>query len=348
MSTAAEWILGAAVRAMAIAASALACTRSPAPPALPDLQHPAPEPATTPGGARVIGDHLAIWGLAIRDRHVYVNVGGERIARIPTRGGALVEIARSGDDRRSIGAMVLDERALYFAQFESGLFRVPRAGGRRTTILADPRRIGALALVGDHLVWAIDHKELHGPPQDRIEMMKASGGSIITLATGLQLSGAWDADESRVYFATRDSVMSIGTSGAGPTLIADGQQNTTVIAHDDARLFWAASPFGDHGISADANVMSAPLGGGAATTIAVVPGGIVAMAADAENLYLGTVVIGSAEGQSAVVRLAKQGGTPIELVETRSIAGVVLDDRHVYYGSDPGGNEGTLHAIAKE
>lgn len=72
------------------------------------------------------------------------------------------------------------------------------------------------------------------------------------------------------------------------------------------------------------------------------------MAADAENLYLGTVVIGSAEGQSAVVRLAKQGGTPIELVETRSIAGVVLDDRHVYYGSDPGGNEGTLHAIAKE
>jgi hypothetical protein len=202
--------------------------------------------------------------------------------------------------------------------------------GLVTLASAQPLPLG-LAVDSTSVYWTDAHPSAKGPgPLDGTVMKVAlCGGAPTTLATGDFRGRGVAADATSVYWTNSGgTVMKVPLNGGKTTTLAStfGDANQpAAIAVDATSVYWTNVEFGCMGDGGcDSNLMSVPLGGGAATTLLSGQSGGNAIALDTTSVYWPT--------SSLVLKVPLGGGAAVTLdpggvVEPWAIA---VDSTSVY------------------
>jgi hypothetical protein len=232
-----------------------------------------------------------------------------------------------------------------------------------------------LAIDGDSVYWANNGAQNAGDVS--IAKVPLAGGAVTALVSGVKAADGIAVDRSRVYFCGLgpDAVelMSVPLGGGQPSVVATGFTNDPialgprgVYGSGAGRILaaplagGAASPvvpdgtldpssFETYGIAVDdqsvywtmfmdpTSVMKAPIGGGAATTLASTAGAGFGLAVDADSIYFAT-------GQG-VMKVPLAGGTTT-MLSSSPAAGIAIDDAYVYFTNFNTG-PGAVKKVAK-
>jgi len=175
-------------------------------------------------------------------------------------GGAITALA-SGED--SPGSLVVDRNNAYF--IAGGYIKsVPLGGGTVTTLAFSSGHPTRLAVNSTRLFWT----ENTG---DSVMSVSLTSGSTPTVFASNQ-AAAWAiaANDSNVYWTTLGSgsgtdagVQRAPVAGGAPVSVGPGDWPYALVI-DDQRVYWANGGNGNY----TGQILSAPLTGGAATTLA--------------------------------------------------------------------------------
>jgi len=232
------------------------------------------------------------------------------IASVPAAGGSTVPLSAP---QYNFGTLVTDGARLYYAP-SSGMPTGPN--GAIYTIL------GVAAI--DLATGAAHSITTTAPPWSTSSQIDATMIAATTAWPGVfWIGGATGSDAASTLSAWNAQSDAVTTIATGDALSG--------VAVDAARVYWADVGTGTNtGIT----VYSAPLGGGAATTIASVPGGthgVLLGVSDADVVFVTDYATGTIDAVS------KTGGTP-RLLVTAAAAWVNdfawVDDTDLYWTED--------------
>jgi sugar lactone lactonase YvrE len=123
--------------------------------------------------------------------------------------------------------------------------RVGLEGGGTTTLYQSKNQPGAIALDAENAYWVTDGTFSGNTSSGLVLKSPLGGGTITTLASGLQNSSARGiaVDASYVYWTNSDSgtVMKVPRCGGPTTTLASGQTHPAAIAVDATSVYWANS-----------------------------------------------------------------------------------------------------------
>jgi hypothetical protein len=242
-------------------------------------------------------------------------------------------------------------------------------GGSPAAIVSAPGTIVALAVDATSVYWASSSETLLEAPLTGLD----AGSSPTQIAADLALGIALDA--TSVYWAsyTDDSVKKVAKapadSGAAVVLVpGGGGMGANQIALDTTSIYWTNRVSG--------TVSSAPIGGGAATTLSTGPSGASGIAVNAADAYWGNgtsiesvaIAGGTAtvlasppsggdglqidatsiywtNGVNSVFKMPIGGGTPVVLASGQAgPSGIVIDATSVYWANH---GDGSIKTVLK-
>jgi sugar lactone lactonase YvrE len=163
----------------------------------------------------------------------------------------------------------------------------------------------------------------------------AGGPSVTTITSGLDLrpavAGGIAVDAAAVYVVTKTLVLRIahGSTNPQPLIQLSSPENTLSLTIDASSIYWT-----------NRNVMKCPLGGGGATSIALMPGAPDGVAVDATNVYW------SDDQTGGVTKAPLGGGTatmvaPAQFPSGGIASGIAMAGGTVYWTSYPNGTPGS-------
>jgi hypothetical protein len=168
---------------------------------------------------------------------------GNRIGKAPKAGGATTVLAGEEAPYR----IAAGPTAVYWSSFAADVTWTLKAGGPVATIASggNPR---TLAVHGDRVFWT-DSKaqEIHSAGLD--------GQGAQTLATLGGFADGIAVDDGGVFAAAGGEVVKVPLGGGAVTVLASGQALPTLVAVDDACVYWTNT--GDS-LTATGAVMRAP------------------------------------------------------------------------------------------
>lgn len=182
---------------------------------------------------------------------------------------------------------------------------VPSTG---LTTLASGVDANSIAVDGTNLYWT------RASTNDTYAVMKVSrcGGPAITLASGPKGAGSVAVDGRNVYWIATNGespsfpsqLLSVSVEGGQVTTLATGS-GFAWVALDDTSAYWTAQPPNQPSLGA---VMSVPLAGGTASTLASAVYGPTGIAAAAGKVYWSSTGSGWHNGE--IFSEPPSGGTP--------------------------------------
>jgi hypothetical protein len=171
----------------------------------------------------------------------------------------------------------------------------------------------------------------------------SSGGpasaTTTSLASGLSAQ-LLALDATNVYAATQSGIVRVPLAGGKPVSLAQlpQQSGASGLAAGGSRVFWSQND--DSGTTPQGTLYSAPIGGGAATTVATVAGYAGAIGTDDTDVYWAGSAIGTACATAScgiLVKAPLAGGTAVTLsTSAHSPTSFAFDDTNVYWGSSDG------------
>lgn len=289
------------------------------------------------------------WGIAVHAGTVYWVDASGTVMSVPAGGGTAVTLA-SGQSRPS--SIAVDDSNVYWTNAgqqtcmsqsgacgsnpDGSLVSLPLAGGAPKTL--------ASGLCGPDSI-AVDTNDVYFADggDGMVGKVAKTGGNPVVIASAQTLLGSIAVDATSVYWTATDaqglkgSVLKAPTAGGAATVVASGWfplltgggcgTITQSLAVDGAHAYWATGS-GDVG----ASVLSAPVGGGAAVTLAMrselgegAPG---TLAIDGTNVYW-------SDGQAFHKTPLGGGDSPKIAVFDEGIAaqpgGFALDAQNLYW-----------------
>jgi hypothetical protein len=221
------------------------------------------------------------------------------LMKVPLGGGSPTQVASVLP--WGANAFTVSPTSVYWtSQNPMGVSQVPLTGGSPTVLSTDQSPVG-IAVDATDVYWCDGVGSVMKMPLD--------GGTPVTLASVKGLPCAQlTVDAANVYWTTSSlsqafSVMKVPLDGGTPvTLAPSNPGGTNGIAVDTTRVYWTliTAPYRPDGGA----VMSVPIAGGAATTLATGQAGIGGIAVDATSVYwadMGTLANNFEDG--AVMRL---------------------------------------------
>jgi hypothetical protein len=315
---------------------------------------PAPGPRTVCPPA-VAGSILSspdpnIGGLLLRGTTLYYTTGTE-IMSVPLAGGAPTVLART---QRYAGALVADDRALYWASygtpFEDGvghdgaISSMPLAGGP-VTVLADHLDYPtALAIDDTSAYWSWTPSPLSSTPPTEGQLLSVpkSGGAPVVLAKGLAYPRAVAVGGGSVVVASGSDptvpggqLMRVSLVNGATEVLVTSDRHVSGLAIDGTTVFFTESDSPTVDVSADdGRVRSVPLAGGAITTIAegrLSPGSPVVVGDTLIWGEAGTMHL-LPGNDGSVTSVPKAGGTLTTLVSgITALGSFAVDAAHVVW-----------------
>jgi hypothetical protein len=256
-----------------------------------------PVVVATTGGSPVV--------IRVIDDTISYTLDGGGVWRVPTAGGAPVELAATDiaarglgirdaelfwTDRTQVGyvplmggmprqlatgmfpyGVVIDATYAYWSDLNAGTInRTPRAGGATNTLatidVAMHGAITSLALDTTNVYWLTQGGSAG---TGTVSTVPIGGGGVSVLASGLDAPGELVVHGDRLYWAGfhDNTVASMPTSGGTITVLASGQQDPAALAVDSSGVYWVNNGTSNHNYL-DGTVNHVPLAGGAITVLA--------------------------------------------------------------------------------
>ncbi len=216
---------------------------------------------------------------------------------------------------------------------DSSVVQAPVGGGGATVLYSSANDFPAALAVVSGQVFFTD--EIQPGSVSRVPI---GGGASVPVASNLSYPGALVASGGTLYFTENDFQSQTGGS-IGSAAVGGGPVNTIVggqaygqypsLAVAGGRVFWTTY----------SDLVAAPLGGGAPTTIASQTYAY-AVAADATNAYWGSGLNGGVVLQQAV-----NGGSPVTLASGQYYPNSVAVDATSVYWSTGQGATGTVMKV---
>jgi PKD repeat protein len=173
--------------------------------------------------------------IAVDSSHVYVPQHAW-IKRVPRAGGN-AEIVALDDGLEGIASVATDGSYVYW--ITGGLRnvkKVPVGGGQITLLAAGNGSGDRLRVHGGNLYWILSI-----PPPDRILRVSASGGPVITVASGLAAPDDLVVDDNFIYFSEYDTgnISKVSSGGGVPSVIGSGlRYSWNRLAQDETSIYW--------------------------------------------------------------------------------------------------------------
>ncbi len=208
---------------------------------------------------------------------------------------------------------------------DSSVVQAPVGGGGATVLFSSANDFPAAIAVVSGQVYFTDEIQ-----PGSVSRVPVGGGASVPIASNLTYPGALAASGGTLFFTQNDYSSQNGGSiastpvGGGPiATIAGGQLfgQSTSIAVAAGAVFWTTY----------SDVLTAPIGGGSATTLAAQTYAY-SVAADANNVYWGSGLNGGLVLQQPIA-----GGSPVTLASGQYYPnGIAVDATSVYWTTGQG------------
>ncbi len=308
-------------------------------------------------GGKSIGQHASCLVSV-----VYAPLGSpaSNSARLAATGahGAAASLSLSGSNLGPAGH-------LYWADYSGTINRIPRGGGRVSTLARGQHHPVSLAVDGTHVYWIDTGTAAHSYKDGTVNEVPLGGGRVATLATGQTNARSLAVDATHVYWIDSGTakhsyqdgtVNEVPLGGGTVTTLATGQNFPSAVAADGTHVYWVDWNGG--------TVNDVPLGGGSVTRLATGESDPSLVAVDGTNIYwanagdgtirevplgggtvttlatgqygLTTVALDAthaywADGDSSIRSIPLGGGAVTKLAEPRWESFLTVDDTHVYW-----------------
>lgn len=164
-----------------------------------------------------------------------------------------------------------------------------------------------------------------------VKKISKSGGSVMTLASGLNLTGL-AVDNSDVYFSGDASIKKVLKSGGSVTTLASGQTSTWKIAVDGANVYWTDSGGG--------TIRKVPITGGSVSTLATGSSSPNGITVDSTAVYWSEFT-----NPGSVKKVPINGGSVTTLANNSNTPGIAVDSTNVYWTEYVFTNSGRVNKV---
>jgi hypothetical protein len=220
----------------------------------------------------------------------------------------------------------------------AGSAGAPGAGGSSgspaapSTLLAKVSGPGDLVQDGDSLVLTSYDFDVHAGALVRVALADGEATTLVGGDPGHSVEASLGANATTFFYALQNgadsTVFALPRAGGAPAKVADVAGQVSAIAADDARVYFTAA-----GVDASTGALySAPVAGGATTTLAsgFQPGG--GLAVDATSAYWSTLGPKGPAGTGTVQSVSLTGGPAHTLADgQRWPSKLALDGTDLYF-----------------
>ena len=289
---------------------------------------------------RVLAHAGDSWKHMVHDAtHLYwTDAADGTVTKLAKGGGVPLVIAA---DQRQPAGLAIEDGVLYWVNQRGGtVVRMAASGGEIATLASNQNQPTCIAVAGNDVVWG----NLCDITSGTLMKGSTTGGEVATLALDQKYPHAVAIDEAHIYWTTlgtkhpdyfaNGAVMRMprGTPGEGEEetglAVASPQWQPEEMALDNEWIYWTTNG-SIHENWGDGTVMKRRKSGGEPIPLVQRTRSAGSLALDATHVYWAETL------QSAIHRVPKHGGDPVQLVSSKESLvfprSLVVDDTCVYW-----------------
>ncbi|MBL8607277.1 MAG: hypothetical protein JNL38_08155 [Myxococcales bacterium] len=269
---------------------------------------------TSPGYVALDRDHV-YWA-------TWEDVGG--VHRVPRAGGAVAPVAAP---QTGTFALAVDETHVYFST-SSGVKRVPKGGG--AVSLLGPGDSADIVFDGANVVYSV-YRE--GDAGGAVRSVPRGGGSVTTVSSGISGAEGLAIDDRFIYVAQEQgaAILELPRGGGVPRGLSAAYARR--IAIDADFVYYATYS------SAAIRRVGRASGAVAEVATSTSPSRAANMVLDGDTIYWT-----AAGAPSRLFRVAKTGGSAVEIASGTELIGLAVDERAICWSDK---RAGTISCLAK-